>query len=139
MTPPADFTGAHRRHWEDAELLFASERLGNADHLYGFSAECGLKAVMTALGMQLGPAGKPPREYRKHVRELWPEFEEFASRHRGGRYLNELPTESPFSDWSHHDRDARDGHPGAAAVGRHRRAARRIRRLVQGADMDETL
>ncbi len=46
MTHPAAFADAHRRHWEDAELLFAHERWSNSDQLYGFSAERGLKTVM---------------------------------------------------------------------------------------------
>ena len=139
MTPPVNFAAAHRRHWDDAELLFDHERLGNADHLYGFSAECGLKAVMSALGMRLDRTGKPPRKYRKHVHELWPEFEEFAAHHGGRRYLDELPAESPFSDWSHHDRYGHRGYSGMEEVRRHRVAARRIRRMVQVANMDETL
>ena len=51
MPHPSDFTDAHCRHWDDAELLFKLQRWANADQLYGFSAECGLKAVMTFLGM----------------------------------------------------------------------------------------
>ena len=139
MIPPVDFAAAHQRHWSDAELLFDHERLGNADHLYGFSAECGLKAVMRALGMPMDRRGKPPQRYRKHIHELWPVFEEFAARHEGRRYLDELPAESPFSDWSHHDRYAHTGYMGSEEVRRHRVAARRIRRMVQVADMDETL
>ena len=76
-----DFADAHRRHWEDAELLYDHERWANADQLYGFSAECGLKAVMRSLGM---PA-KTPSQYRKHVQELWPIFEDFAKDRNGGR------------------------------------------------------
>ena len=51
MIHPTDFVDSHRRHWQDAELLFDQSRWANADQLYGFSAECGLKAVMKALGM----------------------------------------------------------------------------------------
>ena len=53
MPHDADFSDAHRRHWEDAELLHAYSRWANADQLYGFSAECGLKAVMQVLGMHV--------------------------------------------------------------------------------------
>ena len=136
MTLPADFAGAHRRHWGDAEFLFTSNRLGNADHLYGLSAECGLKAVMERLGMPTDPAGAPPKEYRIHVQELWPQFEAFASRHGGMRYLEELPTDAPFEDWSHHDRYASEGCSGAETVQRHRLAANRIRRMVHAAEVD---
>jgi hypothetical protein len=47
----ADFLDAHERHWQDAELLLTNQRLANADHLYGMSAECGLKRLMLAFGM----------------------------------------------------------------------------------------
>ena len=138
MTLPVDFAGAHRRHWQDAELLFISERLGNADHLYGLSAECGLKAVMKKLGMPVDTTGLPPKQFRTHVQELWPQFKAFASGHGGARYVEELPSGRPFADWSHHDRYARKGHSGEHAVGRHRIAASGIHRMVQAAEMDET-
>lgn len=139
MTLPVDFADAHRRHWEDAELLFGHSRLGNADQLYGFSAECGLKAVMAGLGMMLDPSGRPPRKYREHVQVLWLLFREFASRHGGGRYANRLPAENPFSNWSHHDRYARKGYAGSTEVSEHRAGARQVRRMVQMADWDENL
>lgn len=138
MTLQADFAAAHRRHWQDAELLFRSSRLGNADHLYGLSAECGLKAVMERLGMPVDATGLPPREYRAHVQDLWPQFEAFASRLGGARRVEDLPVGSPFADWSHHHRYARGGYSGENAVSRHRNAADGIRRMVQAAEMDET-
>ncbi len=86
MTHPADFADAHRRHWQDAELLFAHERWSNSDQLYGFSAECGLKAVMKALGMPVVDKGMPSEsKYREHVRELWPLFMTFAADRDGAR------------------------------------------------------
>ena len=56
MPFPADFVDAHFRHWGDAELLFTNGRWANADQMYGFSAECGMKAVMVALGMPISPS-----------------------------------------------------------------------------------
>jgi len=139
MTLPVDFADAHRRHWADADLLFMNEHLGNADQLYGFSTECGLQAVMERLGMLDGRNGLPPKEYRTHVQELWPQFEAFAAHHEGAHQLAALPAGSPFADWSHHDRYARRGYSGEAAVHRHRCAANGVRRMVQAAAMAETL
>ena len=45
----ADFLDAHQRHWDDAEHLLQAQRWANADHLYGFAAECGLKAVVAGV------------------------------------------------------------------------------------------
>lgn len=137
MTTPVDFAAAHDRHWSDAELLFGHKRPGNADHLYGFSAECGLKAVMRSLGMEVDSSGDPiEKKYRKHVKDLWPEFREFAHGRTAGRYLSLLPREDPFSDWSHNDRYAAHGYASAASLGRHRDAARTIRRMVQKCHQD---
>ena len=139
MALPVDFTDAHRRHWEDAELLFNRRRLGNADQLYGFSAECGIKAVMAGLGMALGPSGRPPSKYARHVHDLWPLFGKFASRHGGGRYAKQLAAQNPFSGWSHHDRYARKGYAGRGEVSKHRAGAQQVRLMVQVADWDGTL
>ena len=106
MPHPVDFVDAHRRHWGDAELLFDHDRWANADQLYGFSAECGLKAVMRTLGM-----------HRRHERyagtgasRAWAEalvdLREVRGRPGGARLLRSLPVGVPFSDWSQHDRYA---------------------------------
>ena len=55
----ADFLDAHRRHLRDADYLFSASRLANADHLYGMAAECGLKRLMMAFGMQTDNTGSP--------------------------------------------------------------------------------
>ena len=139
MTLPADFFEAHRRHWGDAEVLYGHERLGNADHLYGFSAECGLKAVMTKLGMPLDRFGGPSEDrHKKHIQHLWAVFERFATARDGSVYLRELPSRTPFSGWSHHDRYSGTGHLGGNAVARHREAARGILRMVELAEQDGT-
>ena len=75
MAHPADFVDAHRRHWEDGELLFLNDRWASADQMYGFCAECGLKAIMMRSGMEVDERGGPEEEqYRKHVQDLWSVF-----------------------------------------------------------------
>ena len=139
MTPPVDFVDAHRRHWADAELLFDHERLGNADQLYGFSVECGLKAVMRTLGMPVDQSGHPTRsEHRRHVMDLWPVFKSLARTRRAWHRLKDLPPGSPFSDWSHHDRYSTRGYHSADSVGRHREAALTIRRMAQRTEQEGT-
>ena len=131
MTHPADFADACRRHWEDAELLFAKNRWANADQLYGLSAECGLKAAMQTLEMDVDTIGRPQApEYRKHVQELWPTFYIFAEKRGGSRYLRLLPRNRPFADWSHHDRYAHRCHFHKTVVEPHRKAAWKIREMV---------
>ena len=140
MPRPADFADAHRRHREDADLLFDDARWPNADYLYGLSAECGLKAVMKAPGMQVDSAGMPEeRSHRTHVRDLWPAFGAFAWDRGGAHYVDLLPDGEPFADWSHHDRYAHRGRFARQDILPHRDAAREIGRMVGRADRDGAL
>ena len=127
---PVNFVHAHIRHWKDAEILSGCGRLANADQLYGFSAECGLKAVMEALGKPL---------LRIHVHDLWPEFKRSVRGRAAGRIRRQLPRGSPFADWSHHDRYAPTGYVQKGGVDQHRKAALGVRRMIQRARQDGTL
>lgn len=132
MLHPSDFSNAHGRHWEDAELLFDSDRWANADQLYGFSAECGLKAVMMSFEMPVDSAGTPTEPKNKsHVQHLWPIFQAFLEGRRANRYLRLLPKGEPFVNWSHHDRYANREHFSEENVTPHREAARGIRGMVR--------
>lgn len=131
MPHPADFMDAHLRHWLDAELLFERRRWANADQLYGYSAECGLKAVMRELGMEVDARGVPASpEHKRHVQHLWPVFTSFVTKRRGLRHLRGLPTIEPFADWSHDDRYADREHFDRKRTERHRKAARKVRQMV---------
>ena len=128
---PADFADAHRRHLEDADLLFKNARWATADHLYGLSAECGLKAVMRALGMPVDASGKPEREHMKHLPELWRVFRGFARKHRGGRYVDLLSECRRFNDWSIDNRYAGSCNFQDENVRPHREAARGVSEVVR--------
>ena len=124
MAHPADYLDAQDRHWDDAESLRMSGRWSNADQLYGFSAECGLKAAMKCLGMAVDPMTGAPtaKKYWKHVQKLWPEFTSFVANRGGARYLTLLPTGTPFANSRHFEQ---------ANVNPHRQAALAIRDMVQ--------
>ncbi len=140
MEHPADFPDAHRRHWEDAELLLARGRLANADHLYGFSAECGLKAAMQSQGMPVDATGTPTQKgHRKHVHELWQTSKAFLKGRLARQYLQLLPAGTPFADWHHNNRYAHRGHATGANLSPHHQAARAIRNLVQRMAQDGQL
>jgi hypothetical protein len=55
------YSTAAMRHWQDATLLDESRRLANADQLYGFAAECGLKSALVAVGSGKTDAVLPDR------------------------------------------------------------------------------
>ena len=137
MSHGTDFINSYRRHLEDAELLYDSERWANADQLYGFSAECGLKAVMLSLGMDVDSTGVPDRQYKEHVNKLWPIFENFVKGHNGNRYLRQLPCNEPFANWSHHDRYAHGCHFDRVTVDPHRNAAQEIDQMVGSIAQDD--
>lgn len=135
---PPDFVDAHRRHWEDGNLLYDHDRWANAAYILGLSAECGLKAVMQTLGwMSLDASGKPEPEYRKHIRELWPIYSGLVRDRAGGRY--EPTSEDPFDDWSHHNRYADRHHVCQEVVGRYREATKDVTRIMGLAIMDGKL
>ena len=101
-------------------MLFLNGRWANADQLYGFSAECGLKTVMQALGMPVDATGTPQADYKKHVQDLWPAFPTFVDGRRGARYASLLPSCNPFQNWTHTDRYAHSSHFSRTQVGPHR-------------------
>lgn len=138
---PADFLDAHRRHWDDGEVLFQRRRWANADYLYGFSAECGLKAVMAGIGMGLRPDGSPnERRYRIHIDRLWPEFVSFAQDRQAARYYSSLlAQDNPFADWSVDQRYAHQGQITQAMVESHRAGAGRVHSMLREARKDGVL
>lgn len=131
MPYPADFPDAHLRHWQDAELLRDAGRWANADQLYGFSAECGLKAVMVAHGMPVDDMGMPTERHRKHIQALWSVFRAFVSGRRIASVLHRLPESNPFQAWSHHNRYANGSEFDRETVVPHREGARQVCALYQ--------
>ncbi len=131
MTHPEDFADAHGRHWKDAELLYRHSCWPNADQLYGFSAECGLKAIMEAQGQPI------TGQRRQHIQGFWLIYQSFANGLQGARYL--LPIGAPFNDWSHLNRYAHSGHCGQTGIAPHRAAASHVCKVVHQATQDGLL
>lgn len=107
MVKQVDFKGAARRHWADAELLAQAGRLPNAGQLYGFMAECGLKALLVAHGLPTEANGdiqkKPKTGYREHMptlSQLVSTLAMFPDGRDSTRYLSLLPDLTQFDDWS---------------------------------------
>lgn len=121
-----DYRDAHDRHWEDAELLFQKGRLANADHLYGLSAECGLKAIWPQI---IGTA-LTARE-RVHIDQLWDRFVNEANNRRLMQQIR-ISQQNPFANWRSSQRYAHQQNFTRAFVEPHRQAASEIRRWVKG-------
>jgi hypothetical protein len=136
----ADFHDAHERHWRDAESLFTALRLANADHLYGISAECGLKTIMVKLGMPVDYSGSPSeKEHQVHINKLWDKFAAFVTGSPKSHYGAALGASNPFSDWHVGQRYAAQSGFMDARVRQHKSACSRIRSLIATAKADGLL
>lgn len=136
----ADFLDAHERHWGDAEHLFAASRFANSDHLYGISAECGLKRLMLAFGMPFDAIKDRPtnRDDRIHVEEIWGRFESYRSGHvQGTGYV--LSTHNPFSTWDISDRYAHQANFDKAYAQGHQAGAMLVCTLIKKAQLEGLL
>jgi hypothetical protein len=107
---PVDFYQSSRRHFADAETLERGDRHQNADHLYGLSAECALKAILTGLKLIPNPAAVQ-KPFKEHIDKLWAEYESALQGIRGGRYVQRLAKQNPFAGWRVHDRYEADWIP----------------------------
>lgn len=65
-----NYANAALRHWNDARLLERENSVENADHLYGFVAECAIKKVLVVLPA-FSTTGMLEMLRRVHVNILW--------------------------------------------------------------------
>ncbi|NUT80709.1 SAM-dependent methyltransferase [Pseudomonas brassicacearum] len=132
----ADFLDAHHRHMVDAETLFQASRIANADQLYGFAAECGLKKLMSGFGMPLAQDGSPAEKPNwKHVELVWIRYESYrSSAVDGANYV--LPNPNPFHDWHASQRYANSGDIARSSVEAHKAAAGDVAALVRKAQLE---
>lgn len=132
----ADFLDAHERHWEDAEQLYRAQRFANADHLYGMAAECGLKRLMVAFGMQVDSnTGSPQSQSdRTHVDGVWVRYESYRARQQATDYC--LPASSPFAAWHVSDRYAHQSNFNQPRTTAHKAGADQVRQLIKKAQRE---
>ncbi|KKZ14132.1 MAG: hypothetical protein TH68_05635 [Candidatus Synechococcus spongiarum 142] len=119
-----DFLDAMDRHWQDAELLYRKQRLANADHLYGLSAECGLKALLKQDGNII------EGRIRRHINKLWEECGSLA----GGRAeatSDFNPKANPFHDWRIDGRYAHRREIKGEQLQRHRLGAEQVSIMIE--------
>jgi hypothetical protein len=108
MTGNVDFQGASKRHYRDAELLMTNKCIPNAGHLFGFAAECGIKALLVAYGLKTDPhtgdikekrEKKKPLKYKTHVNSLINNVQTFTGSRQYSKYLGMMPNLMAFGDW----------------------------------------
>jgi|TARA_R110000868_G_scaffold357146_1_gene618542 hypothetical protein len=135
-----DFVDAQQRHWQDAELLFNQQRWANADHLYGFSAECGLKALMQIFGMEWDESKQKPKNDKdtKHADKIWDRYSTYQSGHVSGTGF-ELPDSNPFDNWNASQRYAHRNVFHQNLVNSHKSGANNVCQLIKKAQLDGLL
>jgi len=94
---------AAKRHFADAELLMHNKRQANAGHLYGVSAECGIKSLLVAAGLPTTSTGdinsQQANGCRSHVNVLINVLETFLNGRAAASYLAMIPNRNQFSNW----------------------------------------
>ncbi|MDP3332465.1 MAG: hypothetical protein Q8Q40_09870 [Methylococcaceae bacterium] len=108
--PKIDFPASAKRHFQDAKLLEENSRISNAGQLYGFCAECGIKALLISHGYPTDTEGSPAKNppsgeisIRKHINQLvaiMTQIDASASGRSGAKYLALIPNIGSFVDWS---------------------------------------
>jgi len=145
MTQAVDFFEASRRHHSDATLLQMKGRDPNAGHLFGFAAECGVKALLVDCGYptdsdgDLKKPGKPIADARKHIDELTGLLAQIVaslSGRDGAKYLAQVPDLSDFADWrASHRYYAAASIP--LSLEKWQRAASEVLRMLQNLQLDK--
>jgi hypothetical protein len=146
--PKIDFSASAKRHFQDAQLLEDNQRLANAGQLYGFCAECGIKALLISLGYPTDTEGSPVEKpsngepyIRVHINQLAAiknEIDIYARGRNGAKYLALIPNADSFSDWSVHHRYY-DEQKIPSSLSAWRQAAIEVSQMMQEAKIDGVL
>jgi len=145
LITPVDYDDSANRHWEDADYLFADNRLANADQLFGLSAECALKTIMERCVMTLRLDGAPQDiRHKIHINKLWDEFQTFANNITNVKYANNamkyakiaLANPNPFHDWDIAQRYCHRSDIVQQNVDQHKQDALLARQILQLAILD---
>lgn len=134
MPVPEDFSNAADRYWLDANTLAQRGRLATADHLFGVSTECALKAIMIALS----GGTKLPGRYKIHLPEIWDEFIAYTPSSGTHPYAGML-TANPFINWNLSDRYGHNAHFTQARLDNHRNATLQANIALEHARLDGVL
>lgn len=103
-----NYPEAALRHWNDAELLIENSRIENADHHYGFAAECAIKKALVMLPA-FSKKGVLEETYLEHINILWDRVTHQSLQKVYPELLAVLRSKNPFSGWHVRQRYAKDG------------------------------
>ena len=120
-----NFSQSAVRHWNDAVTLEGAGRTENADQLFGFAAECGIKSALVEYPA-IYKDGEINERYKQHINDLWQRVALQSLQKRFPALLAVLRLANPFHDWSTNQRYAGDKTIPGEAVQRHKNSAKRI-------------
>lgn len=151
--PVTSYAEAARRHLVDAEALFAGSRQANAGQLYGFVAECGMKALLIACGVPTDADGgiakndprKPdkPHPLRAHVPVLMDRIVAHGALIPDGllstKYMAMIGSVARLNDWLVDHRYWRESALPLSSVAAWRKAAQDVGKMLDQAKEDGVL
>lgn len=120
-----NYSSAAVRHWKDAELLESENRVENADHHYGFAAECAIKKVLVAFPA-FSASGVLSASYKQHINVLWDKVGHQSLQKSYPKLLAILKATNDFSGWDVNQRYFADGTVTSATLASHKKTASRL-------------
>jgi len=144
MTKAVDFSAASKRHYRDAELLLTNNRIPNAGHLFGFAAECGIKALLVSHGLRVDSTTgdikeekekNKPYKYKTHINVLINNVKAFKDSRMYSQYVEMMPNLMAFSNWNTNHRYY-DESSIPASHNNWREAAREVMQMLDKAKSD---
>ncbi len=101
-----NFIKSAKRHYDDAKILLNANSVPNAGQLFGFCAECGLKALLIAYGLTTDPStgdlnlsDSDKKKYLRHINVLCNNISIFTQDTTYASYLAIMPSIAFFLDW----------------------------------------
>ena len=120
-----NFASAALRHWNDALLLESDNRVGNADHHFGFAAECALKSVLAKLPA-FTRTGELSPEYKLHINALWDKVGHQSLQKTYPGLFSILKTPNAYAHWDVKQRYFAEGTVSFTAMAAHRKMAAKL-------------
>lgn len=130
-----DFHNAFYRHADDADFLLEHKRWANADHLYGFAAECALKAILIKQGIPSNDGDISDGKYKQHINKLWDKYSSFMQK----RNAYQIQLKNPFLDWSIDQRYAHKDDIAEQTARNHCAAVASVKKIIKKAELDGVL
>ena len=133
-----DFFEASKRHFSDAEFLRNNARLPNAAQLFGFAAECGVKALIEKLDNNvLLP------DYQKHADglvNLLHKYRLSVNGLQGAKYFAMLGRFKVFGTWhAYHRYEPESDIPLTRYLNGWKTASEDVQKMLQQAQLDGVL